>query len=143
MPQDLMLSPSDVSVTIIDGTTVVYNAASLTTAAGIILTLDGNYDWVFNINDILSLGAGTKMVLTGGSDVSVTWNVGGYASIGADAEIVGTILAHGYISTGVRAKVTGAASASVSSEPAQSYCGDLLSATSYITIGASSGVSCD
>jgi len=142
MSVDETLDPADGSTTH-DGTTVVYNATSLTLAAGVTLTLDGNYDWVFNITDILSFGAGTKIVMTTGSQGSVTWNVGGYASIGAEAETVGTIFANGYISTGVRAKVRGAVSSSVSSEPSQSYCGGLFSATSYVTIGASSTVSCE
>jgi cytoskeletal protein CcmA (bactofilin family) len=143
MSVDLTLDPDGDLATITDGTTVVYNTTSLTSAAGVTLTLDGNYDWVFNITDMLSFGAGTKIVMTGGSEGSVTWNVGGYASIGADAETVGTIFANGYISTGVRAKVRGAVSSSVSSEPSQSYCGGLFSATSYVTIGASSTVSCE
>jgi cytoskeletal protein CcmA (bactofilin family) len=125
------------------GNTVVYNATSLTTAAGITLNLIGDYDWVFNIRDILSFGAGTKVVLDSGSTGSVTWNVAGYSSIGAGAEIIGTILADGYISTGAYSKVTRAASPSVSSNPAQSYCGGLLSATQYVTIGANSSVSCE
>jgi hypothetical protein len=147
MPADLTLNPMDglTSLTSVStggptGMTVVYNATSLTTTAGITLTLDGTYDWVFNITDMLSFGAGTKVVLTDGSDGSITWNVGGYASIGEGAEILGTIFANGYISTGLGAKVTGAGSPSVSVEPSQSYCGGLLSATSYVTIGASGTV---
>jgi cytoskeletal protein CcmA (bactofilin family) len=143
MDVDLMLYPGDGLTTITDGTTVVYNATSLTTTAGSILTLYGDYDWVFNITDMLSLGEGTKVVLAPGNEGSVTWNVGGYASIGAGAETVGTIFANGYISTGLGAKVRGALSPSVSSEPSQSYCGGLFSATSYVTIGASSTVSCE
>jgi len=142
IPVDLTLDPND-GTTTHDGTTVVYSATSLTSAAGITLTLDGDYDWVFNITNILSLRAGTKVVLTEGSGGSVTWNVGGYASIGANAETVGTILANGYISTGLGAKARGAVSPSLSSEPAQSYCGGLFSATSYVTIAASSTVSCE
>jgi cytoskeletal protein CcmA (bactofilin family) len=142
MSVDLTLDPYDDGATITDGT-VVYNATSLTSSVGVILTLDGDYDWVFNITDMLSFGAGTKIVMTEGSEGSVTWNVGGYASIGADAETVGTIFANGYISTGLRAKVRGAVSSSVSSDPVQSYCGGLFSATSYVTIGASSTVSCE
>jgi|GEM_PF-659159 len=124
------------------GDTVIYNATSLTTAAGITLNLIGDYNWVFNIRDILSFGAGTKVVLDSSSTGSVTWNVGGYTSIGAGAEIIGTILADGYISTGAHSKVTGAVSPSISSNPVQSYCGGLLSATQYVTIGAYSTVSC-
>jgi hypothetical protein len=143
IPNDLTLSLYDDFTPYSDGDTIVYNATSLTTAAGITLTLDGSYDWVFNITDMLSLGAGTKVVLAPGSTGSVTWNVGGYASIGAQAEIIGTIFAHTYISTGMGAKVTAASAPSVSSSPSQSYCGGLFSATSYVTIGASSTVSCE
>ncbi|MFT7009060.1 MAG: hypothetical protein ACJAXJ_003608 [Colwellia sp.] len=109
---------------------------SLITAAGITLTLgDENdiIDWVFNITNMMTLAAGTKIILAGNG--SVTWNLGGYASIAADAEIVGTILARGYVSTGVGSKVTGVDTNS--SIPSQSYCGGLFSATSYVTIGAS------
>jgi serine acetyltransferase len=146
IPQDLTLEPAYDGATF-NGDTIVYNATSLTTAAGIIITLKGSHDWVFNITDMLSLGAGTKIVLADNSTGSVTWNVGGYASIGANAEIVGTILARGYVSTGMGSKVTGAdinsSTPSTLSTPSQSYCGGLFSATSYVTIGASGTVSCD
>jgi len=142
MPLSVTLNPYDDNATIIGTHTVVYDAVSLTTTAGITITLNGDYDWVFNITDMLSLGAGTKIVLADGSFGSVTWNIGGYASIGAHAEIVGTILANGYISTGESSKVTAAGDYSVSSDPSQSYCGGLFSATSYVTIGANSTVRC-
>jgi hypothetical protein len=146
IPQDLTLEPAYDGATF-NGDTIVYNTTSLTTAAGIIITLKGSHDWVFNITDMLSLGAGTKIVLADNSTGSVTWNVGGYASIGANAEIVGTILARGYVSTGMGSKVTGAdinsSTPSTLSTPSQSYCGGLFSATSYVTIGASGTVSCD
>ena len=45
--EDLTLNADDGLTTIIAATTVVYNATSLTTAAGVTLTLEGNYDWVF------------------------------------------------------------------------------------------------
>ncbi|MFT5813781.1 MAG: cytoskeletal protein CcmA (bactofilin family) [Psychroserpens sp.] len=142
MPLNVVLNPYEDSANIIGINTVVYDAVSLTTAAGITLTLNGDYDWVFNIRDMLSLGAGTKIVLANGSSGSVTWNIGGYASIGAHAEIVGTILANGYISTGANSKITAAGAYSVSSNSNQSYCGGLFSATSYVTLGASSTVRC-
>lgn len=63
---------------------------------------------------MLFLGAVTKVELAQGS---VNWNVGGYASIGLDTEIAGVILADGYISTGMRAKVNGAGAYSVIVEP--------------------------
>jgi carbonic anhydrase/acetyltransferase-like protein (isoleucine patch superfamily) len=136
IPQDLTLSFDDDFTKHRDGNTIVYNATSLTTAAGITLTLDGSYDWVFNITDMLTLGAGTTVELAEGSKGSVTWNIGGFASIGADAQVAGVIFANGYITTGSRAKVKGR----VSSE---SYCSALFSATSFVKIGASSTVSCE
>ena len=139
---DLILDPSDGFTTITGVNTVVYNATSLVTTAGITLTLLGDYDWVFNITNMLSLGAGTNIVLAPGNEGSVTWNVGSYVSIGADAETVGTIFANGYITTGMDAKVSGAVSPSVSYEPKQSYCGGLFSASSYVTIGAGGTVGC-
>ena len=131
---------------------VVLNASSLTTSANITLTLEGNdVDWVFNITDMMTLGANTKIVLaenTFGS--SVTWNLGGYASLGAGAEMIGTILAGGYVTTGVDSKVTAANESSntykvvdgVTFED-ESYCGGLFSATSYVTLGASATVTCE
>jgi hypothetical protein len=107
--------------------TVVYNLASLTTGAGITLSLTCGYDYVFNIADMLSLGAGTEVVM---SDISgnacstinsVTWNLGGYASAGEDTVMIGDVLANGYISTGVNSTMNG----------------KLHSETSYVTIGAS------
>jgi hypothetical protein len=103
--------------------TYVYNAASLTTGAGITLTLDGPYHFVFNIADMLSIGAGTIMAVSS-NVLSVTWNMGGYASVGAQAQMVGTVYAKGYVSTGVNSVMKGG----------------LYSATSYVTIGASGEV---
>jgi hypothetical protein len=116
---------------IINSEVVVYNLASLTTGAGITLSLTCGVDYVFNIADMLSLGAGTKIVMSDSDgnpcteDKTVTWNLGGYASIGEAAEMIGTILANGYISTGVNSVTNN---------------GGLYSETSYVTIGASGTV---
>jgi hypothetical protein len=109
--------------------TIVYNLASLTTAAGITLKLTCGYDYVFDIADMLSLGAGTKIEMTipmGSPNCSnsVTWNVGGYASVGEDAEMIGNVLAKSYISTGVKSVIKG----------------NLHSETSYVTLGERSTV---
>ncbi|MFT4614866.1 MAG: hypothetical protein ACI9NT_002017, partial [Bacteroidia bacterium] len=101
----------------------VYNASSLTTGAGITLTLEGAHHFVFNIADMLSIGAGTIMEVDS-NVLSVTWNMGGYASVGAQAQMVGTVYAKGYVSTGVDSVMNGG----------------LYSATSYVTIGASGEV---
>ena len=114
----------------------VYSAASLTTAAGTILTLDGqglaNQTWVFNITDILVFGASTQIVLTNaGAGASVIWNsMAGYATIGASAQILGTIFAHNYIVAGADAIIT---------SPNGSN-GGLFAQTGYITLGAGAKV---
>jgi hypothetical protein len=118
----------------------VYSAASWSTTASTTLTLDAggatDAEWVFNITDILALGASTTIeIVNGGEDSKVFWNVGdeaGYASVGAGAVFLGTILATDYIMVG--------AGASNSSD-----CGGLYSATSYVSIGAGAqvgGTSC-
>jgi len=108
----------------------VYSAASLTTAAGTILTLDGqglaNQTWVFNIVDIVAFGASTKIVLTNaGAGASVIWNSGGYVTLGASAEILGTIFALNYIVAGADAIITGPNGSN----------GGLFTQTGYITLG--------
>lgn len=142
--QDLTLDPFyDANFNLLNPNTVVYNATALTTAAGITITLKGGYNWVFNITDMLSFGAGTKIVMPDGG--SVIWNSGSYATIGAHAEMVGTILAGGYVITGADSKVTGADAPSVTMGPGggfnASYCGGIFSAASYVTIGAGATVS--
>lgn len=83
----------------------VYSASALTTAAGSVLTLDGgganNPTWVFNIPTYLVTGAGTQIkIVNAGSGASVLWNTGGYASLGAGTNFLGTILSGAYISEG-------------------------------------------
>lgn len=108
----------------------VFSAANLSATAGITLTLDGqhkgNQSWVFNIEDYLVTGASTKIVLIN-SDASdsVIWNSGGYASLGASATFIGTILAKDYISVGANTSVTGIGTS----------CGGIFSATSYVSAG--------
>lgn len=132
MPSDITLDPFNDGATLSLGAveTYVYNAASLTTGAGITLSLKGAYHFVFNIADMLSLGAGT-MIEVDDRVLSVTWNTGGYASVGEQAEMIGTVFAGGYISTGVDSVITGA------NTPSGDYNGGLFSATSYVTIGES------
>ncbi len=113
----------------------LYSAASLATTAGITITLNGtgtnNTDhWVFNITDILSFGANTKIELSNtGNKSRIIWNSGGYTSVGAGAQIKGIILAHAYVSTGAGSTLSGVDS-----------CGSIFSATSYVSIGALSEV---
>jgi hypothetical protein len=112
-----------------------YSAASLATTAGITIQLNAHGqpgNWIFNITDILSFGAKTKIELINPDPEGtnrIIWNSGGYTSVGAGAQIKGTILAHTYVSTGAGSTVTGVDS-----------CGGIFSATSYVSIGADSVV---
>jgi cytoskeletal protein CcmA (bactofilin family) len=116
----------------------VYNVTGLlTTTAGITLTLDAqnqpNAEFIFNVSIYLSFGAGTiiDVINTVDDNTSVVWNTpGGYTSVGANAKIVGTILANTYVSTGAYSTVTGSGDS----------CGGVFSATSYVTIGANATV---
>jgi cytoskeletal protein CcmA (bactofilin family) len=115
----------------------VYNVTGLlTTTEGITLTLDAqnecNATFIFNVSNYLSFGAGTVIdVINGDDDTSVVWNTpGGYTSVGADAEIVGAILANTYVSTGAYSTVTGSGTS----------CGGVFSATSYVTVGENATV---
>jgi hypothetical protein len=110
----------------------VYSAASLSTTTSTTLTLDGqglaNQTWIFNVTDVLALGASTKVVLiNAGEGASVIWNShSGYASIGADAQILGTVYAQSYISVGANTIITGPNGTN----------GGLFTQTGYMTLGA-------
>ncbi len=109
----------------------VYSADSLSIAASATLTLDGFYDpnryWVFNIGNDFTTGALSRIVLLGGaSGNSIIWNIGGFASLGADSQLRGTVLARSYVSVGANAGVTGVGGT----------CGGVFSALSYVTLGA-------
>jgi hypothetical protein len=114
----------------------VYSAASFSTTAGTTMRLDGqgqdNQIWVFNIADILSTGASSKIELVNaGKNAQVFWNTNGYASLGASSTFLGTVLAETYISVGANTLVSNLGS---------SACGGLFSATSYVSIGANATV---
>jgi hypothetical protein len=110
----------------------VYSATNLWTTAGTTLTLDGqglaNQTWVFNVSTIMALGANTHVVLiNAGEGASVIWNAyGGYASIGADAQILGTVYAQNYISVGANTSIAGPNGTN----------GGLFTQTGYMTLGA-------
>ena len=111
----------------------VYSAASFSTTASTILTLDaqGNDDaeFIFNITDILAIGASTDIfIINQGAknNAKVVWNTGGYASIGASADFIGTVFAKTYISVGANSNVTSGSNA----------CAGVYSQTSYVSTGA-------
>jgi predicted acyltransferase (DUF342 family) len=103
----------------------------LTTAADVTITLDAQGQdsaFIFNVGTYMTLGAGTVVqVINGTPDTTVVWNItGGYASIGANVELVGTVLAEQYIIMGAGATAIGAGSS----------CGGVFSGRSYVTVGA-------
>ena len=113
----------------------IYSATALTTAAGTVLSLDGqnlaNQLWVFNIDTYLVTGASTKInLINAGLGSSVIWNTGGYTSLGADTSFLGTLIAGTYVSMGANTKVTGA----------NTSCGGIFSASSYVVMGAEAQV---
>jgi hypothetical protein len=128
MVTDVVLSatmPAD--LTLVSG---VYSAPSFSTTASKTLTLDGqnliDQYWVFNIDDILKMGAGSKIVMINGANSdSVIWNAGGNADFGDGSSFLGTLLARDYVHVGANAKALG---------PSDS-CGGLFSALSYVSSG--------
>jgi hypothetical protein len=102
---------------------------SLSVSADVIITLNNTNpgDFIINVRDYVSFGAGVKVKWM--NDVldkpRVIWNVTGtYISIGAWADIEGLLLANTYISTGAHSKVKGGA----------------YSTTSYVVAGAKSEI---
>ena len=109
---------------------VYSSAAALTTAAGITLTLDGQgldgQYWIFNIADALVTGASNSIkLINAGPNSGVIWNIGSYATFGADSTLLGTILANSYISVGANVNIADAGSSR----------GGLFSEAGYIVTG--------
>ncbi|PZN94751.1 MAG: hypothetical protein DCF31_08885 [Alphaproteobacteria bacterium] len=140
-----MVTTNVLGATITADTTLfsgVYGADSLSTTAGTTITLDGqnlgNQYWVFNIGDILTTGASSRIVMINGATAdNVVWNAGGYGSLGAGSLFAGTLLANAYIDIGADAVATNIGTS----------CGGVFSAQSFISVGAgarlgSDGCSC-
>jgi predicted acyltransferase (DUF342 family) len=104
----------------------------MSVAADITITLDANYtdsEFIFNISKYLSFGENVQVrVINATENVVVIWNAGGgYVSFGANADVVGNVLAQEYVTIGAQATILGIGA----------DCGGAMySATSYITIGA-------
>jgi MYXO-CTERM domain-containing protein len=128
-----LAATSTVDTTLCPG---IYSAASFSTTAGTTLTLDGlgrdDQSWVFNITDILAFGGvSTVEVVNIGVNASVYWNShAGYITTGAGSNVVGTLLAHTYISVGAHSIVSDIGTS----------CGAVYSATSYVTAGDSAEI---
>jgi hypothetical protein len=108
----------------------VYHAAGMVTAASTTLTFDGKGvkgDWIFNIDSYISFGASMNMVLLDVTDDStITWNAGGYTTVGANSDIIGTYITEVYAVTGSDVTLKGVGG----------VCGRIFSTTAYVTIGA-------
>jgi hypothetical protein len=104
----------------------------MSVAADITITLDAqntDSEFIFNISKYLSFGENVQVrVVNATENVVVIWNAGGgYVTLGANADIVGNVLAQEYVSIGAQATIVGIGA----------DCGGAMySATSYITIGA-------
>ena len=100
--------------------------ASVTIAAGSILTLDGNNvtdaRWIFKIGGSLVLGASTSVqTINGGLSSNVYWVLGGFCTLGASSVMIGNIVATSYIVFGNLSSLAGRA----------------LSTTGYVTLTVS------
>jgi hypothetical protein len=108
----------------------VYHAAGMVTAANTTLTFDGKGvkgDWVFNIDSYISFGASMNMVLLNVTDDStIIWNAGGYTTVGANSDVIGTYITEVYAVTGSGVTLKGVGG----------VCGRIFSTTEYVTIGA-------
>jgi serine acetyltransferase len=112
----------------------VYHASALTTSADVIITFDGKGvegHWLINIDNVLTFGAGTKMIL---KDVvpgsTITWNALASIDVGASTDLVGFFFAGTSITTG----------ASVILKDISMRCSILFSNSGAITLGASNQI---
>jgi hypothetical protein len=88
----------------------VYNGSTLQLANNGQLTLAGSADsvWVFQAASTLTIGSGTRIVITGGaSSCNVFWQVGSSATIGTAAQFQGTVLADQSVTATTGATVVG------------------------------------
>jgi hypothetical protein len=138
MTSTVVLTPGNIA-TDTTFTAGIYEVAGLlTVTANKTITLDAEGQdslFVFNVGSYLTFGADVNVVVVNGTDnTRVIWNATGkYVSIGANATIVGVILAKEYVSTGAASSVSGAGSS----------CGAVYSSTSYVSLGADATVGSD
>jgi hypothetical protein len=136
------LPPGDIATNITFNPGVFKVTGLMSVTAGVIITLDAggdeNAEFIFNISNYLTFGANVKVVVTnGGANARVIWNAtGGYISIGAGADIVGTVMAHTYVSTGAYSAVSGVSGSDSNGANDFDTCGGAVySATSYVSVG--------
>nr|WP_263406402.1 ice-binding family protein [Microbacterium hominis] len=107
------LSPTQTGMTELNGLSLtpgVYSGGTLGLADTGELTLAGSADsvWVFQAASTLTIGSGTRIIITGGaSSCNVFWQVGSSATIGAGAQFQGTVLADQSVTATTGAVVVG------------------------------------
>jgi hypothetical protein len=107
------LTPMTSGLSELDGQTLapgVYAGGALSLANNGTLTLAGSASsvWVFQAASTLTIGSGTKVLLSGGASAcNVFWLVGSSATVGTTAQLQGTILADQSISATTGATISG------------------------------------
>ena len=101
--------PTDLTGTLVSG---VYQASGTSFGIPGDLTLDGDGDpnavWIFQAGSTLITTAGSRIILTNGAQAgNVFWQVGSSATLGADSNLAGSILALTSISLNAGATVDG------------------------------------
>jgi hypothetical protein len=125
---DAVLIPGNIGADVTFSPGVYEVAGLLSVSAGTTITLDAEDKagvFIFNISSLLSFGAGVNVVMINDTeDTRVIWNINDtYISVGANANVIGDLLAKTYVSTGENSTVGGA-----------------YSITSYVTLGAGSEI---
>ncbi|MCC8908537.1 ice-binding family protein [Curtobacterium sp. GD1] len=107
------LTPTQTGVSELNGLSLspgVYTGDALRLADTGTLTLAGSADsvWVFQAASTLTIGSGTRILITGGaSSCNVFWQVGSSATIGSAAQFQGTVLADQSVTATTGATVVG------------------------------------
>ncbi len=88
----------------------VYSGGELSLNDGGLLTLAGSADsiWVFQAASTLTIGSAAQIQITGGAtSCNVFWQIGTSATIGTDADFVGTVMAGAAITANTGATIDG------------------------------------
>ncbi|WP_147440933.1 ice-binding family protein [Mycetocola zhadangensis] len=88
----------------------VYSGGELSLNSGGLLTLAGTAEsiWVFQASSTLTVGSGSQIQMTGGaSSCNVFWEVGSSATIGTNADFVGTVMANTAVTANTGATIRG------------------------------------
>ncbi|MBG6237748.1 hypothetical protein IWX78_000691 [Mycetocola sp. CAN_C7] len=88
----------------------VYSGGALSINSGGLLTLAGTADsvWVFQAASTLTIGSTAQILITGGaSSCNVFWQIGSSATIGTNADFVGTVMANASVTANTGAEIQG------------------------------------